>query len=92
MRKLMLIIMVVMIASVVYGADRTVLIPDGITDEQAKEWMAILQERKINADMNKVPAIMSATEQAKKDIDAYRKSIGLVPKFEKIEESELKEI
>lgn len=58
-----------------------ITIPAGITEEQAKEWMAVLAERKINADLNSNPAVASATQKAKDDIDAYRVSVGLKAKF-----------
>lgn len=60
----------------------TIEIPNGITELQAKEWMAVLFERKINADMNAKAEVKAAADQAKKDIDEYRKLIGLAAKFE----------
>ena len=57
-------------------------IPNGITEEQVKEWLAILVERKVNADLNNNVEVKTATEKAKTEIDTYRKSIGLAPKFE----------
>jgi len=63
--------------------DVTILgIPDGITEEQVKEWCSVLVERKINADLNANPAVAAATAKAKEDIDAYRASVGLAKKFE----------
>ena len=64
----------------------TIEIPNGITEQQAKEWMSILVERKVNAAVNSNPVIVKATEDAKVEIDTYRKSVGLVPKFEKVAE------
>jgi hypothetical protein len=64
----------------------TIEIPNGITEQQAKEWMSILVERKVNAAVNSNPVIVKATEDAKVEIDTYRKSVGLTPKFEKVEE------
>jgi hypothetical protein len=63
-----------------------IAIPAGITEEQAREWMAVLAERKINAELNANVAVAQATAKAKEDIDTYRKSVGLAPKFEKVEE------
>jgi len=60
----------------------TIEIPNGITELQAKEWMAVLVERKVNAEMNAKVEVKAATEQAKKDIDDYRSSVGLSKKFE----------
>ena len=75
----------------------TIEIPNGITEQQAKEWMSILVERKVNAAVNSNPVIVKATEDAKIEIDTYRKSVGLTPKFEKVAEvaepiEEVKEI
>jgi hypothetical protein len=58
------------------------VIPAGISETEAKEWMAILCERKINAELNANVEVAKATAKAKVDIDAYRKSVGLAPKFE----------
>jgi hypothetical protein len=57
-------------------------IPNGITEEQVKEWLAVLVERKVNQELNNNAEVKLATEKAKTDIDTYRKSIGLAPKFE----------
>ena len=59
-------------------------IPNGITEEQVKEWLAILVERKVNADLNNNIEVKSASDKAKVEIDTYRKSLGLTPKFEAI--------
>ena len=64
----------------------TIEIPNGITEQQAKEWMSILVERKVNAAVNSNPVIVKATEDAKIEIDTYRKSVGLTPQFEKVAE------
>ena len=63
-----------------------IAIPVGITEEQVKEWVSILVERKVNAAINANPVIVKATEDAKVEIDTYRKSVGLTPKFEKVAE------
>jgi hypothetical protein len=65
-------------------------LPVGISEEQAREWLSILVERKVNAELNANPAVAAATAKAKEDIDAYRKQVGLQPKFEKVAE-EIKE-
>lgn len=57
-------------------------IPNGISEEQVKEWVAVLVERKVNQDFNNNIEIKTATEKVKTDIDSYRKSIGLLPKYE----------
>ena len=56
-------------------------IPDGITEAQVKEWVAIMIERKENAKMHINPAIVQATEAAKATIDAFRTANGLTAKF-----------
>ncbi len=61
----------------------TIEIPNGISERDAKEWMSILVERKVNADVNANPVIIAATEAAKVEIDTYRKVVGLAPKFAK---------
>ena len=59
-----------------------IAIPAGLTEAQVKEWLAILVERKVNAELNANTEVAKATLKAKEDIDTYRKSIGLAPKFE----------
>ena len=43
-----------------------------------------LVKRKINAEVSANATVKMVTDQAKIDIDIYRKSIGLKPKFEKV--------
>jgi hypothetical protein len=76
------IVAFLLVCGTAFAGDRTVVIPENVTDEEAKEWMAILQERKTNATVEKVPEVMAAVAKAKVDIDAYRKAVGLAPKFE----------
>ena len=64
------------------------VIPAGISEQEVKEWVAILVERKVNAELNSNAEVMKATEKARVDIDTYRKSAGLAPKFEKVEPKE----
>jgi len=64
----------------------TVEIPQGITEQEAKEWLAILHERKINKEVNDNPVVKAVAQKAQEDIDAYRKAVGLAPKFAKVEE------
>jgi hypothetical protein len=63
-----------------------IVIPAGISEQDVKEWVAILVERRVNAELNSNAEVVKATEKAKADIDSYRKSAGLAPKFEKVEE------
>lgn len=80
MKKLVLLVVGILIYGSVYAA--TILIPDNVTEPEAKEWMSILQERKSNAKIQVIPEIVAAVEVAKIEIDTYRKAIGLAPKFE----------
>jgi hypothetical protein len=69
----------------------TIEIPNGISEKDAKEWMSILVERKVNAAVNSNPVIVAATEAAKVEIDTYRKAVGLAPKFEAVKAEPVKE-
>jgi hypothetical protein len=60
-------------------------IPDGIGEQQAKEWMAILVERFHNAQLNQIKAVVEATEATKSSIDTFRTANALTPKFTKPE-------
>lgn len=62
-------------------------VPEGITEHQVKEWVAILVERYQNQKVNAIPEIVSAVESAKTAIDAFRESNNLVLKFTNKEES-----
>jgi hypothetical protein len=57
-------------------------LPDGVTEEQLKEWVAVLQERAANQTMEQNAVVKAEVEKAKTSIDTYRKSVGLAPKFE----------
>jgi hypothetical protein len=59
------------------------VIPAGITEQEVKEWVAVLVERRVNAQLNANVEVQKATEKAKADIDTYRISAGLAPKFAK---------
>ena len=56
-------------------------IPDGISEEQVKEWVNVLVERHFNTQIQKIPELVSATEKAKTDIDEYRTANLLKAKF-----------
>ena len=64
----------------------TIEIPAGISEVEAKEWLSLLVERKVNMKINSNPVIVKATEDARVEIDTYRKQVGLAPKFEKVAE------
>jgi hypothetical protein len=66
-------------------------IPDGIGEQQAKEWMAVLVERFENAKLNQIKAVVEATEAAKSGIDTFRTANALAPKFAKVEEKPVAE-
>ena len=68
-----------------------IVIPEGISEQDIKEWVAILVERKVNAELNSNVEVIKATEKARVDIDTYRKSAGLAPKFEKVAEKPVEE-
>ena len=85
MRKLALVILAMMICVSVYAQDRTVVIPDTITEQEAKEWLSILHERKVQAQINNIPEVAKAAADAKGCIDAYREKVGLTPKFKAVE-------
>jgi len=61
-------------------------IPDGITEQQVKEWVGVLIERFYNQIYNQkisqIPEFVAATEKAKTDIDGFRKANDLAAKFE----------
>jgi formate dehydrogenase maturation protein FdhE len=58
-------------------------IPDEITEEQFREWVASIIEQYYNQKLNSNPEVISATEKAKKGIDDFRISNLLKSKFEK---------
>ena len=66
-------------------------LPDGVTEEQLKEWVAVLQERRINQAMESNPVVSAEVAKAKTSIDAYRKSVGLATKYEVVTAEEPKE-
>ena len=63
-------------------------VPNGVTEEQLKEWVAILQERKANQAVEQNAVVVAEVEKAKTSIDAYRDSLGLAKKFEAPKEEE----
>ena len=56
-------------------------IPDGVSETQLKEWVAILQERKANQAVEQNAIVKAEVEKAKTSIDAYRESLGVDAKF-----------
>lgn len=67
--------------------DVTILgIPDGIAEQQVREWVAILVERFENQKLNQIQAVSDAVKTSQANIDTFRKANTLTPKFEKVEE------
>lgn len=73
-----------LLCSLAFAVEITV--PDGISEQEAKVWMAELQEQKVMMKINSDPVIIEKTTAAREEIDTYRKSLGLAPKFEKVAE------
>jgi len=67
-------------------------LPSGISEQEMKEWCAILVERKVNAELNANVEVAKATAKAKEDIDAYRKSVGLSAKFEVVKVEDIQPV
>ena len=74
-----------LLAVVCFAKDVVIKVPDDLTDQQVKEWVAILIERKESAKVENNEAVKIAVETAQKSIDTYRKDNGLQAKFEKAE-------
>lgn len=89
--KWIVVIMLVLASTVGYAQDITLKdIPDGVTEQQVKEWVAILIERIETAKINQNPVIVQATKEAQTTIDGFRKANALAPKWEVQEESIIK--
>jgi len=69
-----------------------IAIPAGISEQGAKEWMAILCERKINAELNANIEFAKATAKAKEDIDTIREANSLDTIYEVKEDDKLGEV
>jgi allophanate hydrolase subunit 1 len=88
MRKLVLVAMVVLMASVGFCADITLKgVPDGISEQQVKEWTSILIERYHQQKIQQIPELVAATTSAQVEVDSFRVQNALTPKYEKIAES-----
>jgi len=69
--------------------DVTILgIPDGIAEQQVREWVAILVERFENQKLNQIQAVSDAVKTCQTNIDNFRKQNTLTAKFEKPKEVE----
>jgi hypothetical protein len=60
-------------------------IPEGVSEAQVKEWVAILIERFENQKVNQIQAVKDAVVTAQTGIDGFRSSNGLALKFKKEE-------
>jgi len=61
-------------------------IPEGITEEQVKEWVAVLVERFENAKVNQIPEVTVAVKNAQENIDGFRTANALSSKFKPAED------
>ena len=61
---------------------------EGLTEQEIKEWVAVLVERKENAKLNAVQAVSDAVKTFQASVDGFRKANALEAKFEKVEEVE----
>jgi hypothetical protein len=59
---------------------------ENCTEEEVKEWVSILVERKENQKINSIPQVLQAQADAKLTVDSFRKANTLIPKFEKTNE------
>lgn len=57
-------------------------IPDGITEQQVKEWVSVLIERFHTTKIQKIPELVAAQEIAKASVDSFRTANELTAKYE----------
>ena len=86
MRKLVLVVLGLMICGNVFGA--TIEIPDDVTEEQAKAWIARLYMSYKQAKANDTPEYIAKIKQGQQDVDAYLTKIGLPTQYTKPVEAE----
>ena len=63
-------------------------IPDVVTEQEIKEWVAIKVERELKAKLS-VPKV--DTDKLKTDVDAFRELNNLTPKYKAVEDDKLGE-
>jgi hypothetical protein len=80
------IVAFLLVCGTAFAADITIPLPEGVTEEQMKEWVAILKVRKIEQKIKTDPAIVAVLSAGQIEEDSYRKSLGLTPKYEKVAE------
>lgn len=82
MRIAIAVVVLMMFCSMGYALDVTVKdLPDGISEANVKEWVAVLVERYHTQKVQQIPEFVAASTQAKADIDAFRKANALEEKF-----------
>jgi len=60
-------------------------LPEGLSEEQVKDWVGVLVERYENAKVNQIKEVSDAVKAAQVSIDTFRKANSLAPKFETAE-------
>ena len=65
--------------------DITIKGVENVTEAEVKEWVAILVERKENAKIQAIPALVTAQGTAKVTVDTFRKANALKAKYEAVE-------
>lgn len=60
-------------------------LPEGISEERLKEWIAVLVERYHMQKMNDVEAVRTALFDARTNIDSFRAENGLSEKYKNTE-------
>ena len=89
MKVFRIMLVLVMLSTAAFAKDVTLKdIPDGVSEQQVQEWVAILVERYETAKINQNPVIVQATKEAQTSIDLFRKANALQTKFniEEVEE------
>jgi hypothetical protein len=61
----------------------TIELPDGISEEMGKQWMARMYSSYKQAQVNQTPEYIAKVEQVRVDIDAYLTKVGLPTQFKK---------
>ena len=54
---------------------------ENVTEAEVKEWVSILVERKENAKIQAIPALVTAQDAAKVTVDTFRTANSLEAKF-----------
>jgi len=62
---------------------------ENVTEAEVKEWVSILVERKENAKIQAIPALVTAQDAAKVTVDTFRTANSLEAKFATKEEEKV---